>query len=164
MKMPIDSKNNSSVGERFNVYRILGPENLIWSVATYTIVPIKGDTSHKNRGNIKDLGWDLRTAYKSQCHGLGFIIDVNEDTIVTPSSWRFPQLDDFNGYRVLPDRIFETNPNDPNSTTRLHGTTRFRLVLRDFAFPAVRVWTVQARRGLFAVRAIGGMITALAIV
>ena len=30
----------------------------------------------------------------------------------------------------------------PNSTTRLHSTTRFRLVLRDFAFAAVRAWPV----------------------
>ncbi len=121
MRMSADSKNNTSNAERLNVYRILRPEDLVWSVATYTIVPINEDPSHKNRGNIKDLGWELRSEYKSQCRGLGFIIDIDEETIVTPSSWQFPPCEDFHGYHVLPDRIFETNPNDPEHEAIISG-------------------------------------------
>jgi hypothetical protein len=104
---------NGPTNEHLNAYRILNPENLVWSISTYNIIPINGDPSQANRGKIKNLAWELRTAFKSQCRGLGFIVDVDESTIATLSTWQFPRIEDFNGYRVLPDSTFQTNPNDP---------------------------------------------------
>jgi hypothetical protein len=115
---------NGPSNEHLNAYRILNPENLVWSISTYSIIPINGDPSQADRGKIKNLGWELRNAYKSQCRGLGFIIDVDESTIATLSTWQFPRIEDFNGYRVLPDRTFQTNPKDPEHIRIIVGILR----------------------------------------
>ncbi|MBL8077829.1 MAG: hypothetical protein JNM55_07700 [Anaerolineales bacterium] len=115
---------NYTANEYLNAFRILNPESLIWSVSTYSIVPINGDTSHSDRGKIKNLAWELRSAYKSQCKGLGFILDIDEFTIVTPSTWQFPKIEDFNGYRVTPDLTFQTDPNDSEHRRIIAGILR----------------------------------------
>lgn len=119
-----DIIKNGISNEHLNAYRILYPERLVWSISTYKIIPINGDPSQADRGKIKNLAWELRSIYKDQCRGLGFIIDIDESTVATLSTWEFPRIEDFNGYRVLPDRTFQTDPKNPEHRKIITGILR----------------------------------------
>lgn len=83
------------------VYSILGLENLSWEVATYTVFPLDNHkVDHKDRGNIKNVMWDLRAQHRALCPGYGFVIDVDEVTVAIPQRWDIPRQNDFKGYRI----------------------------------------------------------------
>ena len=52
---------------------------------------------------------------------------------------------------------------EPNSTTRLHGTTRLRFLQRDFALSMLGAAFCQPRASAFEVRAVRGMVPVLMV-
>jgi hypothetical protein len=108
------SVRTSTNGEFFNAYDILNLEDLRWSVATYTVVHLDDSSrKHEDRGKIKDVIWRLRDQYRGSCRGYGFVIDVDEVTVAVPSTWNIPRQENFDGYRVVLDRVFNVEAAEP---------------------------------------------------
>jgi len=74
------------------------------SVATCTVFRLDNHKAdHKDRGNIKNVMWDLRAQHRGRCPGYGFVIDIDEVTVAIPQRWDIPRQDDFKGYRIVKD-------------------------------------------------------------
>lgn len=119
------NSTHSNSAEFLNAYNILDLKDLSWDVATYTIVKLNAEKAkHEDRGKIKNTMWDLRSQYKKQCPGYGFIIDVDKVTVAIPKEWSIPRQEDFNGYRVIRDREFKAQANDSNHHAIVTGILR----------------------------------------
>ena len=49
-----------------------------------------GAQGHEARGIIKNAIWELRSAHKAQCKGLGFVVDINSHQVAVPAGWNLP--------------------------------------------------------------------------
>ena len=108
-----------------NAYHILDLENLSWAVAIYKVFRIDGyDAKHEDRGNVKDIIWQLRSKYRNRCPGYGFVIDINEEAVVVPSDWDIPNQENFNSYQVTLERRFEASAANPKDKAIIMGILR----------------------------------------
>lgn len=74
-----------------NAYEIEGIAGMAWPVRRYAVRRRDGvDLRQEDRGRMKNAAFGLRRDYRAQCSGYGFIIDVDERTLVVPKSWVFP--------------------------------------------------------------------------
>jgi hypothetical protein len=77
--------------EFLNAYEIANANDLSWKVSLYKVEPANGrPLEHEERGEVKDIAWRLRDQYKSECRGLGFIVDIAPDLFAVPARWRLP--------------------------------------------------------------------------
>ena len=108
-----------------NAYSLLDLENLSWDVAIYTVQSLGSDEAkHEDRKKIKDVIWDLRSQHKQECPGYGFVIDLDEKTVVVPQAWKIPQQDNFNGYRVTRADEFKASACDQSQQAIIAGILR----------------------------------------
>jgi len=107
--LPRFSTPLSLPAEFLNAYDVLNADALQWTAALYKVeLTGNGAQSHQKRekrGDIKQIFWKLRDRHKSFCHGYGFVVDINEDTVAIPSSWAIPSPISFDGYTVTRKEI-----------------------------------------------------------
>lgn len=75
-------------GTFLNGYEVLDLLELRWPVRVISI-ELKGQPAgDADRGRIKDIVWKLRGAHRSQCPGLGFVIDIDKMRVAIPTAWQ----------------------------------------------------------------------------
>ena len=63
--------------EFLNAYEIENIGAMSWQVALYKLERLDGQSlAHSDRGKIKNILWELYKKKKSQCRGLGFVVDI----------------------------------------------------------------------------------------
>ena len=93
-------------GSFLNCYEVTNPASLVWPVRLYKVVRADGSgQSHGDRGEIKQAIWDLRKKHSSLCRGLGFVVDVDEETVAVPTAWELPSGEQVGDYQVTPGRL-----------------------------------------------------------
>ena len=98
-------------GSFLNCYEVTNPASLVWSVRLYKVVRTDGSgQSHGDRGEIKQAIWDLRKQHAGLCRGLGFVVDVDEETVAVPTAWEFPLGEQVGDYRVTRGQTVTTDP------------------------------------------------------
>ena len=81
-----------------NAFEISNAESLSWDVALYSVDRIDGANREEDRGEIRNLFWNLRREAKTP--GYGFIVDVDRRHVAVPAAWEYPEKDDYQGYRL----------------------------------------------------------------
>lgn len=108
-----------------NCYRIANPEELIWPVRIYDVIPLESTPpTHEGRGTAKDAIWKLYFKHKTSCRGYGAPVDINKQQIAVPDGWDLPSGEIVNGLRVDFRRRFETSPFDRESQPIIAGILR----------------------------------------
>src|SRR5262245_17541502 len=69
-------------------YEIVNKDDLRWNVRSYKVLNINGRQSHADRGDAKQVIWSLRKQHSSLCRGYGFVVDVDAETVIVPSTWQ----------------------------------------------------------------------------
>ena len=84
-----------------HAYAIIGCDNLAWDVNVYEVLP-KGSfqSSHGDRGAIVNVVWEMRKSKIGTFGGYGYVIDLNERTVVVPRSWELDEHEEVDGYDV----------------------------------------------------------------
>lgn len=111
-----------------NAYSIINADQLSWEVNLYRVQYLNEfSQDHEDRGSIKDVMWQLRKKYASQCRGYGFILDVDKDLVVVPKAWKFPAQETISSYKVTFEKTFVANAaakNDRLSQKAAHSIIR----------------------------------------
>lgn len=108
-----------------NAYAILDPGSLTWSVRTYVVGRTDGQRqTHEGRGAIKQAIWSLRNKYKSRCSGYGFVIDVDERTVVVPKDWDLPSGEEVDEFRVTLGDVLTARASEPRHRAIVAGVLR----------------------------------------
>ena len=68
-----------------NAFEISNAESLSWDVALYSVDRIDGANREEDRGEIRNLFWNLRREAKTP--GYGFIVDVDRRHVAVPAAW-----------------------------------------------------------------------------
>jgi hypothetical protein len=97
----VDQKEGTALSATFlNGYEVLNMPELRWPVRVISI-ELKGQPAgDDDRGRLKDIIWKLRGANKSQCPGLGFVIDIDKARIAVPAAWQIPLPTETTEYRA----------------------------------------------------------------
>jgi hypothetical protein len=97
----VDQKEDTPLSGTFlNGYEVLNLSELRWPVRIIS-VELKGQpAADDDRGRLKDIVWKLRAANKSQCLGLGFVIDIDKTRVAVPAEWQIPLPTETNEYRA----------------------------------------------------------------
>lgn len=94
-----------------NCFAVSDLSQLTWAVRTYEVErKDKQPQPQEDRGKIKNIFWNLKRQYSSQCPGYGFIVDVNEKTIATPARWSLPSPVESGDYIVTFSKEIITDP------------------------------------------------------
>lgn len=97
-------------GTFLNCFAVANPEVLSWPVRIYKVRRQDGaEQSHEQRGEAKQTIWSLRNQHKDRCRGFGFVVDVDEETIVVPSEWNLPSGVKVSGFLVTLDGNITTD-------------------------------------------------------
>jgi hypothetical protein len=108
-----------------NAYEIDGTERMAWPVRRYAIRRRDGmELRQEDRGRLKDAAFGLRRDYRAQCSGYGFIIDVDERTLVVPKTWVFPSGVERDGLIFDLTDEFDARPIDPEHDLIVAGILR----------------------------------------
>ena len=87
--------------EFLNAYEIENIGAMSWQVALYKLERLDGQSlAHSDRGKIKNILWELYKRKKSQCRGLGFVVDIAPDLAAVPIGWNLPSPEEFEDYAV----------------------------------------------------------------
>jgi hypothetical protein len=88
------NKRRAALPEEFlNAYKITNFNNIEWDVSIYRAERKNNrPTSHIERGEIKNALWSYYFKNKAKCRGYKFVADINEVTVVVPSSWQVPEI------------------------------------------------------------------------
>jgi hypothetical protein len=98
-------------GSFLNCYEVTNPASLVWPVRLYKVVRADGASqSHRDRGEIKQAIWALRKQHASLCRGLGFVVDVDKETVAVPTAWELPSGEQIGDYRVTLAQTVTTDP------------------------------------------------------
>ena len=98
-------------GSFLNCYEVMNPASLMWPVRLYKAVRAYGlRQSHDDRAEIKQAIWHLRKQHASLCRGLGFVVDVDEETVAIPTAWELPSGEQVGDYRVTLEQTVTTDP------------------------------------------------------
>jgi len=87
---PSESKNGD--GEVFlDAYEVTNLDALEWEVTPYRF-QLQGleKARHEDRSSIVDAMWELRRQHGERCKGWGFVVPVDEQTVVVPARWVLP--------------------------------------------------------------------------
>ncbi len=108
-----------------NAYEIDGTERMAWPVRRYAMRRRDGMVlRQEDRGRLKDTAFGLRRDYRAQCSGYGFIIDVDERTLVVPKTWVFPSGVERDGLIFDLTDEFDARPIDPEHDLIVAGILR----------------------------------------
>ena len=96
------SKESTELPARFfNAYEITNATDLEWWVREFKFERLdKRSLTHNDRGEIKNLFWELKRENSESCSGDGFVVDVRPDTVVVPDKWMLPVPLTYKDYRV----------------------------------------------------------------
>src|SRR5436305_7587533 len=98
-------------GSFLNCYEVMNPAFLVWPVRLYKVVRADGSgQAHGDRGKIKQVIWDLRKQHARLCPGLGFVVDVDEETVAVPMVWELPSGEQVGDYQVTRGQTVTTDP------------------------------------------------------
>lgn len=103
---PKMSQKTAALPSRFlNSYEIINLGGLEWRVREYKFERIDGRTlTHEDRGEIKNILWELRAKYPERVAGTGFVVDITPDTVIVPDKWLFPVPLEYKDFRIKPGR------------------------------------------------------------
>lgn len=105
-------------------YEILNIDALRCGVRLYKVRRANGAQTHAERGDAKQVIWNLRTAHKDLCRGYGFVVDLDEETIAVPSDWRLPSGARTKDHIVTLDTEFATDPANGHHCKIIMGILR----------------------------------------
>lgn len=108
-----------------NGYEILNMSLLAWPVSTYIVERADGQKqSHKDRSQIKNAIWTLKMEHKNLCRGYGFVIDVDEQTVAVPQSWKLPSPAEVGEYVVRLGERFTARADELKGRAIIKGIIR----------------------------------------
>lgn len=108
-----------------NAYEITNVGSLSWPVAIYKVDRIDGRAqSHEDRGQIKNVIWNLFRKHKSRCRGYGFVIDIGKQMVAVPDTWQIPSGATYEDYTVDRLRSFEAEATDEKNHPIVAGIIR----------------------------------------
>jgi hypothetical protein len=106
-------------------YIIANPDALAWPVRVYKVRRDDGEAqSHAERGEAKQVVWSLRKKNGDKCRGYGFVVDIDEETVVVPSDWNLPAGVREGEYLVDFERSLTTNAREPSHRAIIGGILR----------------------------------------
>lgn len=94
----LEESNFSVPSVALNAFEISNAESLSWDVALYLADRLDGANREEDRGELRNLFWDLRS--DATAPGYGFIVDVDRRHVAVPAEWEYPEKDDYEGYRI----------------------------------------------------------------
>lgn len=87
---PVES-TKGDVEAFLDAYEVTNLDALEWEVTPYRLQKHGLETAkHEDRGSIVDAMWELRRQHGERCKGWGFIVAVDEQTVVVPARWVLP--------------------------------------------------------------------------
>jgi hypothetical protein len=108
-----------------NCFEILNFAELGQSVNLYAI-DFKDVTrnTQENRGELKNVIYQLRKQYHSSCPGYGFVVDISPRLVAVPGAWKFPSALDTQEYSASLERSFTASAADGQGRAILCGILR----------------------------------------
>ena len=108
-----------------NCYEIENISSLSWRVNLYSLRRTDGKAQcHEDRSDLKDIIFRLKMKHRARCPGYGFIVDIDEQSVVVPADWNIPELTDFEGYDINFSHTFSASATDPNHRSIIRGILR----------------------------------------
>ena len=105
-----DQKEDTTLSGTFlNGYEVLNLSELRWPVRVLSIEMKGQPAGDDDRGRLKDIVWKLRGANKSQCPGLGFVIDIDKVRVAIPAAWQIPLPIETSEYRAALSSIMDAD-------------------------------------------------------
>lgn len=97
----VDQNGETALSGTFlNGYEVLNLAELRWPVRVISI-ELKGQPAcDDDRGRLKDIVWKLRATHRSQCPGLGFVIDIDKFRVAIPAGWQIQLPIETSEYRA----------------------------------------------------------------
>ena len=93
-----------------NAFLIDNIGSLQWDVRIYRVSRADGvPLNHASRGAIKQAFWTWRKEHHTFCKGYGFVIDIDEDSVVVPATWELPSGTTSDGYVIDHDRTIQVS-------------------------------------------------------
>src|ERR1700744_1454479 len=76
-----------------NCFEVLNFAELAQPVHLFAIdFKDRSRNTQENRGELKNVMYQLRKQYRASCPGYGFVVDISPRLIAVPSAWKFPPL------------------------------------------------------------------------
>ncbi|MDT4895391.1 MAG: hypothetical protein QOH25_468 [Acidobacteriota bacterium] len=98
-----------------NAYVITNASEMVWTANLYKIQRVnQRSQTHDERGDIKQLMWQLRRKHKDRCQGYGYVVDVSPDQVAIPTTWQFPHQEEINSFRVTREKQITITPASPD--------------------------------------------------
>lgn len=120
-----DSHQQPVLPETFlSCYEIANSDALTWGVRLYKVRANGGGQTHSERGDAKQAIWSLRKKHKELCRGFGFVVDLDEETVVVPSTWQLPSDVQEDGFHVTLDSELTTDPANSRHQSIIAGILR----------------------------------------
>lgn len=108
-----------------NCYEITNTNDINWDVNCYSIQKKNGEKmNHLDRNNFKNIIFELKKHKESQCRGWGFIIDVNENTVVVPKNWELASNVDIRGYNIRFNKSYNISDDSNKFKDEILGIIR----------------------------------------
>jgi hypothetical protein len=105
------SQQASELPETFlSCFEIVNRDDLRWGVRLYKVRHDGRGQTHADRGDAKQVIWALRKKHKDLCRGYGFVVDLDEESVIVPSGWNLPDNVRDGEYLVTFDSEFTTDP------------------------------------------------------
>ncbi|MEI9975293.1 MAG: hypothetical protein WDO73_26460 [Ignavibacteriota bacterium] len=80
--------------------------------------------TQENRGELKNVMYQLRKQYRASCPGYGFVVDISPRLIAVPGAWKFPSAIETPEYTASLMRSFTAGAADSQGRTILSGILR----------------------------------------
>jgi hypothetical protein len=113
------------LGETFlSCYEIVNRDALRWGVRLYKVRRNGGGQTHAERGDAKQVIWELRKKNKNLCSGYGFVVDLDEETVAVPCGWKLPGDVRVGDCLVTFDSEFTTDPGNRRHRGVITGILR----------------------------------------
>ena len=120
-----DGKQDSILSGTFlNGYEVLNLSEFRWPVRVLSIEMKGQPAGDDDRGRLKDIVWKLRGANKSQCPGLGFVIDIDKMRVAIPAAWQIPLPIETSEYRAALSCMMDADNETALGRTILAGILR----------------------------------------
>jgi hypothetical protein len=111
--------------EFLNCYEIENIASLSWPVNLYSVRRSdRRKQRHEDRKVLKDVIFELKKKHRERCRGYGFIVDVDESSVVVPADWDIPDVANCNGYDVNFSHMFLASGTEPNHHPIISGIVR----------------------------------------
>lgn len=86
----------------YNSFEITNAAELVWNVRAYRVTKLDKPAGAKEHRKMEDVIWKLRAQHPDTCPGTGFVVALDDETILAPPAWSLPEQQSFMGYHIKP--------------------------------------------------------------